>query len=874
MSKKTTDFRGLTSREAEQSRKVNGKNIISRKKNKSFVSQFIGNLNDPIIRILLIAMVVNAVVSITSHGGITETVGIAVAVVLATLISTVSEYSSQRAFEKLNGDSDGTLFRVRRDGSVVTLPSQEIVVGDIITVSSGEIIPADAKIVRGKLTVDQSSLTGESIEIEKSTGEFEHSPDCRAAVFRGCAVLSGEADIVVTQVGDKTFMGEISREIQENAKESPLRSRLTVLAKDISKIGYVMAVLVAFAYVFNVFVIKSNFDGNEIISKFKDISFLAPKLLSAFTLALTVIVMAVPEGLPMMIAVVLASNLRKMAKDNVLVRKPVGIEAAGSMNILFTDKTGTLTEGQQTVGRLILGDGTVFDAPKKLIKKGGELAELFGLSCLFNTSAEKSDGKTVGGNSAERALLDAAYGAVSTSGYSFDKFLPFNSERKYSSATVSGKRDLTFIKGAPEKIIPKISAYLDGSGKHTAFDREKFDREYLSITKEGGRVLLIAYSEDGGELTLICAVELVDALKKEAKQAVYELHTAGVQVVMITGDSRETATGIAAKCGIISGKTKLCITSDEMYGMTDEQIKEILPELAVVARALPTDKSRLVRIAESLGLVVGMTGDGVNDAPALKHADVGFAMGSGTQVAKEAGDIIILDNNLSSIVRAVLYGRTVFKSIRKFITLQLIMNFCACGISMIGPFIGFDAPVTVVQMLWINLIMDTLGGLAFAGEPPRASYMKEKPKKRDEAILNRYMIGSLIFQGGFTLLLGVAFLKLPIISDYFGSSDGDIRLLTAFFAFFIFSSVFNCFAARTDRLNLFADLLRNKIFIVIMLLISAIQIIFIYLGGSILRTVPLTEKELLFTLAVALLVIPADIIRKIFYKLSGHKNGY
>lgn len=874
MPKKTTIFRGLTSDEATKSREEHGKNIISRKKNKSFIRQFFENLNDPIIRILLIAMAVNTVISITSKSGFTETVGIAIAVVLATLISTISEYSSQKAFEKLDGEADGATFRVYRDNKVCALPASDLVVGDLVTISSGEILPADAKILRGRLSVDQSPLTGESVEVEKTPGEFEHTPACKAAVFRGCAVISGEADVIITQVGDKTFMGEISREIQENTKESPLRSRLSALAKDISKIGYVMAALVAFAYIFNVFVIKSDFDGAEILSKITDIKFLAPKLLSAFTLALTVIVMAVPEGLPMMIAVVLASNLRKMAKDNVLVRKPVGIEAAGSMNILFTDKTGTLTKGQQSVGRIITGDGQILETPEKLIKKGGELAELFGLSCIFNTSAEMSGGKVVGGNSAERALLDAARGAVSTAGYRAEKFLPFNSERKYSSASVSGKRNLTFIKGAPEKIIPKLSEYIEGSGRRAAFERERFEKNYLAITKEGGRVLLIACSENGGELALICAVELIDALKSEARGAVDDLRTAGVQVVMITGDSRETATSIAAKCGILKGKTKLCITSEELSAMSDGQIKEILPELAVVARALPTDKSRLVRLAEESGLVVGMTGDGVNDAPALKHADVGFAMGSGTQVAKEAGDIIILDNNLSSIVRAVLYGRTVFKSIRKFITLQLIMNFCACGISMIGPFIGFDAPVTVVQMLWINLIMDTLGGLAFAGEPPRASYMKEKPKKRDEPILNRYMIGSLVFQGGFTLLLGVAFLKIPFITARFGESDGDIRLLTAFFAFFIFSSVFNCFAARTDRLNLFADLLKNKIFILIMLLISAIQIVFVYLGGSVLRTVPLNAVELLFTLAISHLVIPFDFIRKIFFKLSGHKNGY
>ena len=344
--------------------------------------------------------------------------------------------------------------------------------------------------------------------------------------------------------------------------------------------------------------------------------------------------------------------------------------------------------------------------------------------------------------------------------------------------------------------------------------------------------------------------------------------------MMITGDNSDTAEYVARKCGIISHGHELILSGSDLAKMDDEEVKRILPKLAVLSRALPPDKSRLLRIAQELELVVGMTGDGINDAPALKRADVGFAMGSGTEVAKEAGDVVILDNNLSSIVNAVLYGRTVFKSIRKFITLQLTMNLCAVGISMIGPFIGFDSPVTVVQMLWINIIMDTLGGLAFAGEAPDPSYMNEPPKRRDQPILNRYMIDQIVISGGLTIALYIFFLLSPNITSCFRHSPDKIYLLTAFFALFIFTSVLHCFNCRTDRIRLLSRLAKNKAFIFIMILICTVQIAFIYLGGSVLRTTPLIWKELRLTLLLALPVIPIDILRKLLWRLRKKRDRF
>ena len=343
---------------------------------------------------------------------------------------------------------------------------------------------------------------------------------------------------------------------------------------------------------------------------------------------------------------------------------------------------------------------------------------------------------------------------------------------------------------------------------------------------------------------------------------------------MITGDSPETAASIARRAGILTPKHDLVLSGEELSRTSDQKLRDLLPRLAVVARALPTDKSRLVRLSQEAGLVVGMTGDGINDAPALRRADIGFAMGSGTQVAKDAGDIIILDNNLASIVRAVLYGRGIFKNIRKFITLQLTMNLCAVGVTMICPFLGVESPVTVVQMLWINMIMDTLGGLAFAGEAPLPDYMKEPPKSRDEPILNRYMVNQILWLGGFTVALCIFFLKSPTFTALYRTSPDNIYLLTAFFALFIFSSVFNCFGARTDRLKGWSGLGKNPIFLLIMLAILVIQILFVYLGGSVLRTAPLTMRELTLTMLFSLSVFPAEIIRKALWRLRGRRGGY
>lgn len=873
---------GLTDEQAQGSRREHGANVLSVRKSKSFWRRFFENLGDPVIRILLVALGVN-LLFVFKGGDLAETIGIGISVFLAAFISALSEHGGESAFKRLSNEQSSGTCRVRRNGRIQNINIEEIVVGDVIIVGAGERIPADGYLLTGELTVDQAAITGESKEVNKRPDTRRTAtPEGKSTLLRGCPVISGEGEMLVFAVGDASFIGRISIEVQTDTRDSPLKLRLSKLAKQISRLGYFAAALIAFAFLFNCLVIDSGFEWNAIRLKLSDSAYLFEKLLHAFMLGLTVIVVAVPEGLPMMIAVVLSSNVRRMVRDNVLVRKPVGIEAAGSMNILFTDKTGTLTEGRMSVVSLMLADGSRFGDTSSMLRRAGGAARLYVDSCRYNTSSELVGNECVGGNATDRALLASVAPFEGTAGEIVGR-LPFDSSVKFSAVALKSKgKQTVFIKGAPERLLPYATHCVLADGTTVDISRYRLEFE-CAISREcadGRRVLLVALADTMPvsnrlpQLTVVCAVSLCDPPRRSARHSVDELRGAGIGVVMITGDSRTTATAIAKACGIVGSERHIVLESEELCAMSDKEVADILPRLAVLARALPTDKSRLVRIAQSKELVVGMTGDGINDAPALKLADVGFAMGSGTDVAKDASDVIILDNDLASIVKAVLYGRNIFKSIRKFITLQLTMNFCAVGVSMIGPFIGIEAPVTVVQMLWINIIMDTLGGLAFAGEAPSRLCMKEKPKRRDEPILNRYMINQILFLGGYTIALCIFFLLSGDVASHFRYATDKIYLLTAFFALFIFTSVFNCFNCRSDRLRMLSGLSKNPAFITIMLMIVTVQTVFIYLGGSVLRTLPLTAQELCYTLLLSISVFPVEFIRRILWRARGKKNGF
>ncbi len=874
----TTDA-GLTPQQVLQARKQHGSNALSKKEQRGFFKQYLASFADPIIRILLIALGINLVFLFSNSFSLFEPVGIAIAILIATLISTLSEYSNQAAFAKLQADAARISCRVKRNGAVTEIPIDDIVVGDIVLLQAGERVPADGTVLKGTMDADQSALNGESKEARKypqqipgQAGDFL----AKDQLFRGTVITGGEGVMRVDAVGDHTYYGRISIDLQQETRESPMQVRLAHLARLIARMGYIGAILVTLSYLLYDLVIANGFDGARILAELSNGSLMFEKLVHCAVLSMTVIVMAVPEGLPMMITVVLSANMKRMLKDNVLVRRMTGIETAGSLNMLFTDKTGTLTEGKLKVCAFVdAKGGTQTDLESVQGKPALWKLVYAGLTANNAAIMIDSEGKrrAVGGNATDRALLEAVDGMrQGQRSMPVLSAFPFDPANKFSATRVGGELQKTLIKGAPDKLLGACTSYVNAEGKTEPMDaaqRSLLERTLRQLGEKAIRVIALAMTDasvQGGTLpkglVLVGFVGLRDQIRPEARDGVATAHKAGVQVVMITGDSRETAAAVAKECGIISDAKQLILTSAELNSMDDAEVSGILSKLRVVARALPQDKSRLVRLAQEQGLVVGMTGDGINDAPALKLADVGFAMGSGTEVAKEAGDIVILDDNFASINKAILYGRTIFKSIRKFIIFQLTINLCAVSLAVIGPFLGIETPITVLQMLWINMVMDTLAGLAFSGEPPLPEYMLQKPKKRDAPILNRYMIGQILFTGGYSMLASAFFLGSPSMRVLFGYGADPTAMLTGFFGLFMFLAIFNAFNARTHRLNLFSHLRQNRLFIAIMGLITLTQFLILYFGGPIFRTIPLPFGLLALVIAFAVSVIPVDLMRK------------
>jgi calcium-translocating P-type ATPase len=862
---------GLSDVQVIQSRKKYGKNVISGKNSDGFFKLFISSFGDPIIKILLIALGIKLLFLFKNFDWY-ETIGIVIAIFIASFISTISEYGSEKAFNKLQEESSKVMCRVKRNGIVSLIGIDDVVVGDVVLLETGDKIPADGVIVSGKLSVDESSINGESKEVYKYSSDVNISS---SSVFRGTVVFSGVALMVVKKVGNDTFYGEIARELQVKQPDSPLKLRLASLATSISKLGYIGAFLVSFSYLFNVIVIDNGFNIELIVDTISNFHLMFGHFLYALTLTVTVIVVAVPEGLPMMITLVLSSNMRRMIKSNVMVRKMTGIETAGNINILFTDKTGTLTRGKLDVIGFMSGSLREFNKFDDLLRFD-RFCNVVRLSCLYNNASTYSDGNVIGGNITDRAILSFV-----NSPYSNDirviSSIPFDSKIKYSSTYISdGYRRYNFIKGACEVVLKRCSRFLCESGDvKSFFNRKSIDNIVKLKASNGIRVLAMAYSENDNldDLIFLGLVFIKDEVRDDALSGIELVKNAHIQTVMITGDNKDTAISIGREVGILTSDDEIVLSSDQLSSMSDDDVKLILPKLRIVARSLPRDKSRLVRISQELGLVVGMTGDGVNDAPALKNADVGFAMGSGTEVAREASDIIILDDNFMSISKAILFGRTIFKSIRKFIIFQLTVNICAVSLSVVGPFIGIETPVTVIQMLWINMVMDTFAGIAFSYEPPLIEYMDEYPKRKNEPIVNSYMKNEIVFTGVYSSLLCILFLKLPFISNIFRDGVNNKYLMSAFFGLFIFIGIFNSFNARTSRINVFANLFKNKVFLFVICFIAFVQVLLIYYGGDLFRTVGLNFREFLFMILFSLSVIPFDWIRKYFVKKKGINYG-
>jgi Ca2+-transporting ATPase len=852
------DIVGLNDKEVLESREKFGSNSLTKYKKNSFGKLLLESFGDPIIKILLIALAIKLVL-LFRHFDFYETIGILIAVFLASFISSLSEYGSEAAFEKLQEESSKLLVKVIRNGKEKEIPIEDVVVNDIVLLSSGDKVPADAIIETGYLSVDESSLNGETKEAKKfaSVGSITE----KNKLYRGSVIYNGSAKVKVTSVGDNTIYGKISKELQEKNPESPLKTRLRDLAKVISKIGYVGAILASLSYLFMEIVVNNYYDLNLIKQTLTNIPLMVNYLIYTLTLSVTIIVVAVPEGLPMMITLVLSSNMKKMLKDNVLVRKLVGIETAGSMNFLLTDKTGTLTKGELKLSKIISYDGTNFNDLNSIKSYPNYFNKIL-YSLYYNNECVLEGSNIIGGNSTDKALMNYIKHETINKEIITNKEL-FNSEKKYSSITIN---NITYLKGASEVLLPKCNKYYSKNGDIKEINTKRYiNREINNLTMQGNRVLILVIKENNDYIYLGLIV-IKDELRKEAKEGVLLIQNAGIKLIMITGDAKNTAFSIAKEVGIIKNSLDIVLDSNEFNKLSDDEVKEKINNIKVIARSMPQDKSRLVKIIEEMNLVVGMTGDGVNDAPALKKANVGFAMGSGTEVAKEASDIVILDDNILSISKAILYGRTIFKSIRKFIIYQLSVNTCALIISIVGTLIGIENPITIIQMLWLNMIMDTFSGLAFSFEPPLKEYMEELPKKQNEPIMNNYMYSEIIVSGIYSSLLCLLFLKLPFFTSLIRYDINNNYLMTAYFAMFIFIGICNAFNARTSRINIFANLLRNQVFIIIFTFIIIVQIYIIYHGGVLFRTYGLTLNELLLVIILSLTALPIDFIRKILMK--------
>jgi calcium-translocating P-type ATPase len=874
------NYPGLTDQEVEASRAQYGSNAVASQEVETFWNKLLGNLRDPIIIILIAALAITLVLTVFGYAEWYEGVGIALAVVAATFIATWSEHSNEQSFQKLLEEASLILVKVFRNGHLTEISINDLVVGDYILLQPGDTVPTDGQLIAGHAEVDEAALTGESEPVKKTAlPEGADPEDEHHRLFRAGLLVDGECVMQASAVGDKTRYGQTMKELlSAEDRLSPLQHKLSVLGGHISMFGYIGATFIFVAFMFNnMFLQAESLDaywaqaGGLIVKDF----------VTAAILAIIVVVVAVPEGLPMMIAMVLAINMKKLLSVKVLVRKLLGIETAGSLNLLFTDKTGTLTQGRLSVSAFLTGAGAQYDNLEAIPQT---LRDTAGFALRNNTSAvidasDPNDPKMVGADRTEQALLRFVKPYLAQSGnVDIVDLIPFNSTRKFSATQVTGDRTVTLVKGAPEVILQNCARCLDGDGNTVDLGNPDALQAAMSeLSSRAMRLLAVAITDtpiDDSKalppnLTLVGVFGMRDELRETSYASVKTAKNAGIHVVMITGDAKETAQAIAKDVGLLEDDSQaIILTSAELAQLSDEEVKQKLPHLYVVARAFPTDKSRLVKLAKEIGLVVGMTGDGVNDAPAVKNADVGFAMGSGTEMTKESGDIVILDDNFSSLTKAVLYGRTLFKSIRKFLIFQLTVNVSAILVVFLGQFFGFDLPLTMTQLLWLNIIMDTLAGLAFAGEAALQRYMLEKPLRRDEQLINADMWSSILINGAFIAFVSILFLTSDWTKTLFdggheiGSDAAQAKFLTAFFAFFVFVQIFNTFNARTQGLNLLEHLLDNRLFSIIIPSIMAIQVFFITYGGEILRTVGLSVSEWIAVLLMAIVIIPVDLLRK------------
>lgn len=868
-------FTGLSTSDVDESRKKYGSNVIPESEPTTFWDEFKETFSDPMIKILLVIAGIMFVMFFMGYAEIYEPLGTAIAILVVAFVSAKTGVASDTAYRKTKASIKKDLVKTYRDGVLKEIVIDDIVVGDIIVLQSGDKIPADGLVVDGTIKVDNSALNGESEDCRKvaMTSEIEFPENITGdtfvdanSLFRGAVVTDGECIYKVCKVGTETMMGKMAEEMQAEEPDSPLKVKLNDLAHKISVFGYVGAVVIAvFMMAYNVLT-ADGFSSYIALGA----TTIIHDVIEAISLATVIVVCAVPEGLPLMISLVLMQNTKKMLEHNVLVRKAVGIETAGSLNILFSDKTGTITKGQLEVVEFFLANGKTLDLDK-----------FTGKDYLYNAIAKNTQSmfddehKVVGGNVTDKALLnfigEEVFNASVNDGVVIEASQGFNSANKFSQAQVAGK---TYYKGAPERLIAKAKKYIDVDGKIKDIDFTVLNQKIDALADRSMRVLAFGYSESkltensiNDDVVLTGFVGIRDDVRPDAKQAIEKIQKAGIQLVMITGDRLETARAIAKDAGLITSDSDVVLTSAELNEMSDDEVKKIIPNLKVIARALPTDKSRMVRLSQELNLVTGMTGDGVNDSPALKLADVGFAMGSGTDVAKEASKIVILDDSLMSIADAIWYGRTIYHNILKFCNFQLVINVCAVVISAISPFFGVEEPLKVTHLLFVNLVMDSLGALMLGNEPALEKYMLEKPRRRDESIISKQMAGRILTEAAWLVVLSFVYLKAPFIKGLFETED---QHLTGYFVMFIVSALFNGFNVRDSKFGIFKGLNVNKNFLRIVCIIAVIQAVIVYAGavpflgflGRMFSCEPISPVNYLIVIALSVTIIPFDLLRK------------
>lgn len=889
-----TKIKGLTEKEVEESRRRNGSNIIPNSEPTTFWDEFKETFSDPMIKILLVIVIVMIAMFALGYAEIYEPIGTIVAILIVAFVTAKTGVASDTKYRELKESTEKDTCKVYRNGEIDVILVDDVVVGDKVLLQAGDKIPADGILIDGELKVNNSALNGEAEEClktnktenidfpEEITGEVFVD---ESSLFRGAVIFDGEGVMDVRKVGMSSMMGKMAEDMQDDEPDSPLKVKLGKLANHISVFGYISAIIIAVLYMVYHVVVAGGIDA-YIATGWANI---LEEIIQALSVAILIVVCAVPEGLPLMISLVLMQNTSKMLDHNVLVRKAEGIETAGSLNILFSDKTGTITKGSLEVVEFFTADSQKISLEE--IKNSKIISENLNIAIAKNT-ASKFDSKheVVGGNATDQALMkmlgEEVFNSVSVDDkYKAEKSQGFNSVNKFSQVYIESM-GRTYYKGAPEKILEYASKAINTSGEVIDIDKNALELKINELAQKAMRVLAFGYSEKAltenrinEDVIIIGLVAIRDDVRSEAREAISQVQDAGIQVIMITGDRLETAVAIAKDAGLLTTDRNLAISSTQLNRMNDDEVKKIIKDIRVIARALPTDKSRMVRLCQEENIVVGMTGDGVNDSAALKRADVGFAMGSGTEAAKEAGDIVIIDDNFKSIKDAILYGRTIFRNILKFCKFQLVINVAAVFVSAIGPFFGIIEPLKVTHLLFVNLVMDSLGAIMLGNEPADEEYMREKPIKRDANIINSSMFSHIATMGIWLTVMSFCFFKIPFFDRFFCN---ETQKYTAYFVLFIWSALFNGFNVRDDGFSIFRNLNQNKSFMRVWLIIALVQALIVNAAiiplnifewiGEMFSCTPFNIQGWLVVIGLAITMIPIDLARKWLLKGSNTKS--